>query len=421
MLKAMSNKKEALLKEISSLDAIVRTIQLRITGTDITSEIQRSFFGEYKRLLELVANDDSLNDEKAEKMLSLVKELKLLGRKSKEFSETEKEQFEKINQEVIASIDRMTAINYGIWAPTYNDLFYRSEIYSCEFETKRILSFIEHSLDTSKPFHLLDIGSGTGFPALMLARLYPHAKVYAFDNSEMMLEVAKKLERKGKWKTSENSLTAIMQRTLNSHDAGKNEGQPITFVHSPYVTLEPGSIDISLMATAIPSYTPYTEKLVKSIYEALRPGGKAMINFSYMSLSRFILLWRDFGFKKAREEYKKEAITDIIIEPTQEGKQIFSFKISFSGKACEMILRNAGFKIVRVHSMFPLHYLMLSLGRKAMRKDNKQIRAPYMYLPFPKNTIEKLWFNFIIALDSFLARWPLPTGYELHYEVEKPI
>lgn len=407
--------------EIKSLDLPIKQIRESLTGEDLDSVLQRDFLAEFQRLLSLVAESEELSAGKITKMLQLVSVIRSLAAASQKVAATElHKQVNEISDFLRKSIDEITATNYGIWSPTYNKLFYFSEVTSWQLEVKRILTLINTSVDTSSDFAVLDIGTGTGFPSLLISRLYPRAQVFAFDNSAQMLEMARQFELAQRWDTNELSLTGLMQSYLDDHQKQHTAPHKIQFVHSPIVTLPPRSIDVAVMATTIPSYTPFTKELIQSIYESLKPGGRAMINFSVMSISRFILLWRDYGLHKARAEYRKHAVIDVITEPTEDGKQVFSFKVSFPRQVCEQLLQDAGFKIIKRHSMFPLLYLMLALGRQAMATDHQRIRAPYMYLNFPKNFFQKVWVSLLWKIDSFLARWPLPTAYELHFEVIKP-
>jgi len=420
------NNVNLLRNEISSLDDVLISLQSKMKGDDIASLIEKEFIGEYKRLLELIVENEELTEEKVNKLITVIQSLKELAKAksaltSENLTKDEQLKLDELRKLIASSIDNIAASNYSIWAPTFNKLFFYSEITSWNLEVNRILPFINKSVDTSKPFTVVDIGTGTGFPSLLLARLYSNAKVVAFDNSDKMLEMAEKFEQIPVWDTNELTLTALMQKAINERGNPVKNPSKVKFIHSPLVTVEEGSVDVSLMATAIPSYTPFTQDLVKSIYKSLKPGGKAQINFSYMSLSRFILLWRDYGWKNARKEYKKNAVTDIIFETTEGNKKVFSFKISFPRKICEAILKDAGFKITKRQSIFPLLYLMLSLGRKAVRKDAEIVRAPYGYLEFPKNFFQSVYLKIITSLDNFLSRWAWFTAYELHFEVEKPI
>lgn len=416
-----TNQQLKLEAEIKSLDLPIKQIRESLTGEDLDSVLQRDFLAEYQRLLLLVTEGEELSIDKITKMLQLVSVIKNLAVVSQKVDATElQKQVGEIRDFLRKSIDEITATNYGIWSPTYNKLFYFSEVTSWRLEVKRILSLINASVDTGSDFTVLDIGTGTGFPSLLISRIYPQSHVFAFDNSAQMLEMAKKFEQEQKWDTNELSLTGLMQSYLDTQQKGNTPPHKIEFIHSPIVTLPPGSIDVAVMATAIPSYTPFTKELIQSIYAALKPGGRAMINFSVMSIPRVILLWRDYGLSKARTEYRKHAVIDVITEPTEDGKQVFSFKTSFPRKVCEQLLQDAGFKITRRHSMFPLLYLMLALGRQAVAIDHQRVRAPYMYLNFPKNLFQKVRVNLLWKIDSFLARWPLPTAYELYFEVMKP-
>jgi hypothetical protein len=109
------------------------------------------------------------------------------------------------------------------------------------------------------------------------------------------------------------------------------------------------------------------------------------------------------------------------LETTDGGKKVFSFKISFSKGVCERLLEESGFVIKSRKSHFPLLYFLLSIGKTAMQKGTERVRAPYMYVKYEKNIFKRARDNILSKIDDVLSKWPLPTAYELWYEVEKPL
>lgn len=408
---------EEIRKKIRLLDGLIPKIQEKLVGKDIVSLVQKDFIGEYKRLLLLIIEGEDLSDEKLITLDHLVSNLITLANTK---TARDSSDLSKLSEQINQILDKVTASNYDNWAPSFNQLFFYSEVTSTKLEMRRILYFINSIISPDAKAIILDIGAGTGFPSLLLSRFYKNSKIFAFDNSEKMLDEAEKLGKISTWKTDEVSLTALMQKELDkqSIQSEPNTAQ-IIFKHSSTINLTKESVDIAVMATAIPSYTPYFNDLIKSIFDSLKPGGKAMINFSAMGFSRFILYLRDFGFTKAVAEYKKGSTLDIILETTESNRKVFSFKISFKRNVCEKILKDAGFKIIKRRSMFPLLYLILALSKKATRTDKEIVRAPYMFLEFPKNVFQKIYYPCLVSIDSFLARWQWNTAYEYHYEVQK--
>ena len=58
-------------------------------------------------------------------------------------------------------------------------------------ETDELISWILEQVDTKQPIKILDVGTGSGCIAISLAKLLPHAEVYAMDISLGALSIAK--------------------------------------------------------------------------------------------------------------------------------------------------------------------------------------------------------------------------------------
>ena len=58
-------------------------------------------------------------------------------------------------------------------------------------ETEELISWILEQVDTKQPIKILDVGTGSGCIAISLAKLLPHAEVYAMDISLGALSIAK--------------------------------------------------------------------------------------------------------------------------------------------------------------------------------------------------------------------------------------
>lgn len=401
----------------TKLQEELRNLHFKNTLTDASSieeSIQQEFLFEYKRLLGLILELEELDDKKAKRLLTVTQRLKELTSHGSDSAV--------VIGEVKNIINDIASENYSIWAETYNALIFFSEVKTWKIELKRIVKFISDNATDESDVTILDVGTGTGFPSLILPRMYRNAKVYAVDNSNAMLSKAKEFEKIVPWMSdNDTTITGLMQSYLDKFGYAITKPNKIQFYHSPTVPLSENTVDLAVMATAIPSYTSYTYELIESIYRALKPGGKALINFSPVSMSRAILLIRDHGIRKGLEIIQKPAHMDIILETTDSGKKVFSMKINYSKKACEKILTDIGFTILKKRSLFPLLYFMLSISRRAGYDDKRRIRSPYMYYDFPKNVFQKLWYSLICDIDGFLANWQLPTAYEYWYEVEKPL
>lgn len=386
--------------------------------SSITGLIDYEFLREYRKLILELVKLEEMTTPKIEKLITITKDLNILLTKSSQ-DKNHASKIQEISKDIKKIVNDIASENYNIWAETYNILVFYSEVYIWTLEVKRISEFVQKNLNKAGKTVILDVGTGTGTPSLALARLFDNVEIHAFDNAEKMLEEAKRLEKIQQWNLEESTITGLLQKIINKHGSDNPNPQPIHFYHSPVVTLPKNSVDIAVMATAIPSYTSYTYELVESIYASLKPGKKAFINFSSMNISRLILLIRDFGFKTAWKKYKAYTNMDVISEVSADKKRVLSMKFNFKSSVCEEILHSVGFKIVRKRSLFPFMYLLLSLSKVAGYTNERRVRSPYMFLPFTDNLFKKMLYQLICSIDSFLSTWQLPTAYEYWYEVEK--
>lgn len=402
------------IKELQNLLNNITTPQPS-TSASVSELIEFAFLSEYKRLLELIIELEEMTNEKLKRLIKVTKKISSLSHKKEEEGD-----YLNSTREIKTIINDIASENYSIWAETYNALVFYSEEKVWKQELSRILDFLHRNIDPSQNQIILDVGTGTGFPSLILPRIFNKANIHAFDNSEAMLKKAKEFERQIPWKIEPHTITSLLQEKLNILNIHIQNPRKIVFHHSPTITLERNSVDAAVMATAIPSYTSYTYELVQSIFDTLKPGKRALVNFSATSFSRMILLIRDFGLKKGLAIARRPAHLDIILETTDGGKKVFSMKINYSKKTCEEILLSVGFIIKKKRSLFPLLYFLLAISKQAGYSDKRRIRSPYMLWSFTSNPIKKLLYDFLFAIDSFLAQWLIPTAYEYWYEVEKP-
>ncbi|MDQ7021027.1 MAG: class I SAM-dependent methyltransferase [Candidatus Dojkabacteria bacterium] len=225
----MTNNLELLKLEVNKLDEPIEKIKNRITGADVSSLIEKEFLSEYKRLINVIIEFEKPTGEKIEKILSLVKSIQNLAKIDvSEFKKSAKD----IRSYITKALDDVAAGNYSIWAPTYNKLFFYSEVEAWKLEIKTIRKFVENNTDINKSFEILDVGTGTGFPSLLLSRLYPNSQVNAFDNSDKMLEMAQEFEKDEILDSKELSLTKLIQEYLDlNYKDSKKPKKKILFIH----------------------------------------------------------------------------------------------------------------------------------------------------------------------------------------------
>lgn len=322
--------------QLKHLDSIIDSVPRIPTGDSISAALTREFLVESKSLIGTLLEAHKLNDQQVDHLTGILEGLEIIVKNKNYITEVEDNQassylIEQVNQIIETAIGKIVTEDYNLWAPTYNKLVSYSDRYFYERSLSEVKDFLERNIRVEPGNTIWDVGTGTGFPSLMISRIFPDATVYASDTSSLMLNVAQDLEKEDRWEDNSYTVTGIIQRKLNEIDQ-INHPRKTQYILTRGIPVKSESLDAVVMCTAIPSYAANASDLCKDIFRCLKDGSHAMINFSYMGFPRFILLAKDYGLPYAQREYRKSISIDMIEERTIGDMKVLSFKVSFTRK-----------------------------------------------------------------------------------------
>lgn len=147
-------------------------------------------------------------------------------------------------------------------------------------DTECVVEFAASLLNTNEPT-ILDIGTGSGCIAISLAKLFPHAKVYAVDKSEQALECAKK--------NADENKVSISFRKMDILTEEPEELFDLIISNPPYIRTDV----IRGLETDVKDYEPisaldggedglvFYERIIPLASKYLKKGGKLVFEIGF--------------------------------------------------------------------------------------------------------------------------------------------
>ena len=325
-----------------------------------------------------------------------------------------------IYDQMAGLIERCVIDDYDHFAQSYNKKPSYSYRHFYEYWTDILLNFLENAgiVYPGVGIRSVDIGTGVGYPSLLLASLYPSMSVIATDISMAQLQQAKYYRDSGEWGTDPYAVTGHMNLVRARRGRGVSACDNLILLRSSTVPLVDNSVDLCTMASAVASYSPRLPDLLSDIRRVLRPGGRALVSFSYLSLPRLLLLIKTEGWTKATKYWQRGYyIATSPQKPVPGSERVtVNYKLSLRKPFIAQMLQDAGLEIIQAHSIFPAIYLWLAITSGVRRGD--LLPPAYTALGLPLRFSQKVTYWLISRLDGYLANFPV-LGYELLYEVRK--